>query len=38
VVGSAVVHAIEERFAHEGPAAIEKFVRGLRTGTEDQPA
>ena len=38
VVGSAVVHAIEERFAHEGPAAIEKFVRDLRTGTEDQPA
>jgi hypothetical protein len=32
------VHAIEERFAREGPAAIEKFVRGLRTGTEDQPA
>jgi tryptophan synthase alpha chain len=38
VVGSAVVHAIEERFAQEGPAAIEKFVRGLKTGTEDQPA
>lgn len=38
VVGSAVVHAIEERFAQEGPAAIEKFVRGLRTGTEDLPA
>jgi tryptophan synthase alpha chain len=35
VVGSAVVHAIEERFAQEGPAAIEKFVRGLKTGTED---
>ena len=38
VVGSAVVHAIEERFAQEGPAAIEKFVRGLKAGTEDQPA
>jgi tryptophan synthase alpha chain len=38
VVGSAVVHAIEERFSQEGPAAIEKFVRGLKTGTEDQPA
>jgi tryptophan synthase alpha chain len=38
VVGSAVVHAIEERFAHEGPAAIEELVRGLKTGTEDQPA
>jgi tryptophan synthase alpha chain len=38
VVGSAVVHAIEERFAQEGPVAIEKFVRGLKTGTEDRPA
>jgi len=38
VVGSAVVHAIEERFAQGGPAAIEKFVRGLRAGTEGQPA
>jgi len=38
VVGSAVVHAIEERFAQEGPAAIEKFGRGLKSGTEDQPA
>jgi tryptophan synthase alpha chain len=38
VVGSAVVHAIEERFDQGGPAAIEKFVRGLKTGTEDQPA
>jgi tryptophan synthase alpha chain len=34
VVGSAVVHAIEERFAQEGPAAIEQFVRGLKAGTE----
>ena len=38
VVGSAVVHAIEERYSQEGPAAIEKFVRGLKTGAEDQPA
>ena len=38
VVGSAVVHAIEERFAQEGAATIEKFVRSLKTGTEDQPA
>lgn len=38
VVGSAVVHAIEERFAQEGPGAIEQFVRGLKFGTEDQPA
>ena len=38
VVGSAVVHAIEERFAREGAAAIEKMVRALRNGTEDQPA
>jgi tryptophan synthase alpha chain len=34
VVGSAVVHAIDERFPQEGPAAIEKFVRNLRAGTE----
>jgi tryptophan synthase alpha chain len=38
VVGSAVVHAIEERFAREGPAAIEKLVRSLKNGTEDQSA
>jgi tryptophan synthase alpha chain len=37
VVGSAVVHAIEERFAQEGPAAVEKFVRDLKTGMEGQP-
>ena len=37
VVGSAVVHAIEERFSREGAAAIEKFVRSLKTGTEDDP-
>ena len=38
VVGSAVVHAIEEQFSQGGPAAIEAFVRRLRAGTEDQPA
>ena len=38
VVGSAVVHAIEERFAQAGPAAIESLVRGLKNGTEEQPA
>jgi tryptophan synthase alpha chain len=38
VVGSAVVHAIEEHFSREGPAAIEKFVRELKAGTGDQPA
>ena len=32
VVGSAVVHAIEERFAREGAAAIEKFVRVCEPG------
>ncbi len=35
VVGSAVVHAIEERFAKEGAAAIESFVRDLKNGTEE---
>jgi tryptophan synthase alpha chain len=38
VVGSAVVHAIENRFAQEGAVAIEKFIRGLKSVTEDQPA
>jgi tryptophan synthase alpha chain len=38
VVGSAVVHAIEEHYSQEGPAAIEDFVRRLKTWTEDQPA
>ena len=37
VVGSAVVHAIEERYSREGPAAIEHFVRGLKAGTGGQP-
>ena len=38
VVGSAVVHAIEERFSREGAAAIERFVRSLKAGTEERPA
>jgi tryptophan synthase alpha chain len=33
VVGSAVVHAIEARYATEGAAAIERFVRWLKEGT-----
>lgn len=32
VVGSAVVHAIEERYSTGGPAAIETFIRWLKTG------
>jgi len=38
VVGSAVVHAIEERYSREGPAAIARLVRELKTGMGDQPA
>ena len=34
VVGSALVHAIEERFPSGGAAAIETFVRWLKEGTE----
>jgi tryptophan synthase alpha chain len=37
VVGSAVVHAIEEHFSGEGPEAIEKFVRELKAGTGGEP-
>ncbi len=37
VVGSAVVHAIEERYSQAGAAAIEEFVRGLKAGTEGKP-
>jgi len=33
VVGSAVVHAIEERYTAGGVAAIEQFVRWLKEGT-----
>jgi tryptophan synthase alpha chain len=36
VVGSAVVHAIEQHFSQEGPAAIEQFVRGLKAGTRGE--
>jgi tryptophan synthase alpha chain len=38
VVGSAVVHAIEERYAGEGAGAIERFVRWLKEGTGEKPA
>jgi len=38
VVGSAVVHAIEEQYAGEGPAAIERLVRWLKEGTGEKPA
>jgi tryptophan synthase alpha chain len=38
VVGSAVVHAIEEQYAGEGPGAIERFVRWLKEGTGERPA
>ena len=37
VVGSAVVHAIEERYSRAGPAAIEQFVRGLKAGAGGRP-
>lgn len=37
VVGSAVVHAIEERYPKEGAAAIERFVRWLREGSGGKP-
>ena len=38
VVGSAVVHAIEERYAGEGAMAIERFVRWLKEGKGERPA
>ena len=37
VVGSAVVHAIEERYPREGAVAIERFVRWLREGSGGKP-
>jgi tryptophan synthase alpha chain len=37
VVGSAVVHAIEERYHTGGAAAIERFVRWLKEGTGAEP-
>ena len=37
VVGSAVVHTIEERYAKEGTAAIENFVRWLKEGAGGKP-
>jgi tryptophan synthase alpha chain len=38
VVGSAVVHVIEDRYALEGTRAIECFVRWLKQGTGERPA
>lgn len=38
VVGSAVVHAIEETFSQGGAQAIENFVRNLKSGTGGKPA
>jgi tryptophan synthase alpha chain len=38
VVGSALVHAIEEKYPAGGAAAIEQFVRWLKVGTESKGA
>jgi tryptophan synthase alpha subunit len=38
VVGSAVVHAIEERYSREGAGAIERFARWLKEGTGERTA
>jgi len=38
VVGSALVHTIEERYSREGPAAIEQFARRLKAATGGKPA
>jgi tryptophan synthase alpha chain len=38
VVGSAVVHTIEEHYHSQGAAAIERFVRWLKEGTGSSPA
>ena len=38
VVGSAVVHAIEEQFPQKGAAAVERFVRWLKEDTGERPA
>ena len=38
VVGSAVVHAMEEKYAAGGAAAVELFVRWLKEGTGEKPA
>lgn len=37
VVGSAVVHAIEEHYSTGGPAAIERFVSGLKAAPGGKP-
>jgi tryptophan synthase alpha chain len=38
VVGSAIVHTIEERYAQEGSTAIEQFARLLKAATGGKPA
>ena len=38
VVGSALVHAVEERYAREGAGAIERFARWLKEGTGERAA
>ncbi len=38
VVGSALVHAVEQHYHSEGAAAIEKFVRWLKEGTGEKRA
>ncbi len=38
VVGSAVVHVIESRYAQEGAGAIERFVQWLKEGTGERSA
>jgi tryptophan synthase alpha chain len=38
VVGSAVVHAIEERYSREGAGAIERFALWLKEGTGERTA
>jgi tryptophan synthase alpha chain len=38
VVGSAIVHAIEEKYPSEGAAAVEVFVRWLKEGLESEGA
>jgi len=37
VVGSAIVRAIEDRYAGRGTEAIERYVRWLKEGTGSEP-